>query len=113
MRVNLRKRGDVTILEIKGRIAGADSLALQGTLAGRIAATLGQAVKLLVKLEKIRMMDSTALSVLVAASRAIQQNGGQMALLNVGGIRNFIAQAKLMLVCALYESEDEAIASLQ
>lgn len=112
MLVNLCKKEGITILDIEGRVAGEDSLALRDIIDGRIAAAIGKKVKLILKLEKVRMIDGTGLGALVAACTAIKQRGGRIALLNAG-IKNLIVMTKLMMFFERYENEDEAIASFQ
>lgn len=114
MNVNIRKREDVAIVDVEGRIIGADSLALKHIIDEQISAAEAGQVKLLLNLEKVRMVDSSGLGVIVAAYTSVQRKGGRIALLHVSGnIRSLIVMAKLVTIFDRYDNEDEAIASFQ
>lgn len=114
MEIVVRKRDDVTILDIAGRIAGSDSLDLKRAIDAQIEIAAGNIAKIVLNLERVRIVDSFGLGVIVAAYTSIQRNGGRIALLNVGGnIKNLIVMAKLMTIFDRYDNEDEAVASFQ
>ena len=111
MLIRLRKREGITILEIEGKISGCNSLALKTLVHREIIAALGKASNLLLKLEKVRMVDSAGLAALTAVQRSINQMGGKVALLHPGSIRNLWVMTKLMLLFSVFKSENEAIDS--
>ncbi|MCZ6676435.1 MAG: STAS domain-containing protein [Candidatus Poribacteria bacterium] len=114
MNVDIRKREGVTVLDIEGRIIGSDSLALKHIIDEQINATEEGQVKILLNLEKVRMVDSSGLGVIVAAYTSVQRKGGRISLLHVGGnIKSLIVMAKLVTIFDRYEDENEAIASFQ
>ena len=114
MNVNIRKTEGVTILDIDGRIIGSDSLALKHIIDEQINAAEESNVKLLLNLEKVRMVDSSGLGVIVAAYTSVQRKGGRIALLKLSGnIKSLIVMAKLVTIFDRYENEEEAIASFQ
>ena len=114
MDISVRKRDDVTILDIGGRITGYDSLDLKHAIDEQIEIAVGNAAKIVLNLERVRIVDSFGLGVIVAAYTSIQRNGGRIVLLKVGGnIKNLIVMAKLVTIFDRYDNEDEAVASFQ
>ncbi len=112
MQVNLRHKGSVTILDLEGKIIGPDTLALKSIIEERIQAAEGGKLNLILNMERVQMMDSSGLGVLVAAYTSIQRNEGRVVLLNLGGnIRSLIVMAKLVTIFDRYDTEAEAIAS--
>ncbi len=118
MQVNLRHKGSITILDIDGRVIGADALALKDIIDQQIQVAdsgrePGEKLNMILNLERVQMMDSSGLGVLVAAHTAIRRNEGNIVLLNLGGnIRSLIVMAKLMTIFDCYDSEAEAIAGI-
>lgn len=112
MQVNLRHKGSVTILDIEGKIIGPDTLALKSIIEQQIQASEGGTLNLVLNMERVQMMDSSGLGVLVAAYTSIQRSEGRVVLLNLGGnIRSLIVMAKLITIFDRYDTEAEAIAS--
>lgn len=117
MQVNLRHKGSITILDIEGNIIGPDALALKEIIDQQIQVASeresGEKLNLILNLERVQMMDSSGLGVLVAAHTTIRRNEGSIVLLNLGGnIRSLIVMAKLMTIFDCYDSEAEAIAGI-
>lgn len=112
MQVNLRHKGSVTILDIEGKIIGPDTLALKNIIEEQVQVVEGGKLNLILNMERVQMMDSSGLGVLVAAYTAIQRNDGRVVLLKLGGnIRSLIVMAKLITIFDCYDTEAEAIAS--
>ena len=111
MNVNIRHRESVTIFDIESSIVDSDSLALKHIINEQLEAIDTGQVKFVLNLEKVRMIDSSGLSILVATFTSIQRKGGRIVLLH-GNIRSLIVMAKLVTIFDLYDNEDEAIASL-
>ena len=118
MQVNLRHKGSITILDIEGKVIGADALALKDIINQQIQIVdsegePGEKLNIILNLERVQMMDSSGLGVLVASHTAIRRNEGNIVLLNLGGnIRSLIVMAKLMTIFDCYDSEAEAIAGI-
>ena len=118
MQVNLRHKGSITILDIEGKIIGADALALKDIINQQIQIAdsdgeSGGKLNIILNLKRVQMMDSSALGVLVASHTTIQRNEGNIALLNLGGnVRSLIVMAKLMTIFDCYDTEAEAIAGI-
>ena len=115
MQVNVRHKGSITILDIEGKVIGADALALKEIIDQQIQITREEAenaekLNLILNLERVQMMDSSGLGVLVASYTAIRRYKGRVVLLNLGGnIRSLIVMAKLMTIFDCYDTEAEAI----
>lgn len=113
MRIQSRRRGDVMILDIQGRVVGDASLELRRSINGWIAEIPDdEKANVILNLSKVNMMDSSGLGVLVSSYTTVQKKGGRLALAGLGkGLQNLIAITKLTRVFDIYEDEDEAIAS--
>ena len=115
MQVNIRNKGSITILDIEGKIIGADALALKSIIDQQIQALSSEAehgenLNLILNMERVQMMDSTGLGILVATYTTIRRHDGRVVLLNLGGnIRSLIVMAKLMTIFDCYNTEAEAI----
>ncbi|MDE0683756.1 MAG: STAS domain-containing protein [Candidatus Poribacteria bacterium] len=115
MQVNVRNKGSITILDIEGKIIGPDALALKSIIDQQIQtlsseAEHGENLNLILNMERVQMMDSTGLGILVATYTTIRRNDGRVVLLNLGGnIRSLIVMAKLMTIFDCYNTEAEAI----
>ena len=118
MQVNLRHKGSITILDIAGRVIGTDALALKEIIDEQVqiaddSTEHGEHLNLILNLERVQMMDSSGLGVLVASYTSIQRHNGQVVLLNLGGnVKSLIVMAKLMTIFDCYDSEAEAIAGI-
>ncbi len=113
MRIQSRRRGDVMILDIQGRVVGDASLDLRRSINGWIAEIPDdEKANVILNLSKVNMMDSSGLGVLVSSYTTVQKKGGRLALAGLGkGLQNLIAITKLTRVFDIYEDEDAAIAS--
>ena len=70
MQVNLRHKGSITILDIEGKVIGADALALKDIINEQIQMVesqgeLGEKINIILNMERVQMMDSSGLGVLV------------------------------------------------
>ncbi len=112
MQINLRHKGSVTILDIEGNLVGPNTIALKNIIDDQIRSADGEPVYMILNMERVQMMDSSGLGVIVAAYASIQRNKGRVVLLNIGGnIRSLIIMAKLVTIFDRYDTEAEAIAS--
>ena len=113
MKVDGRTEGGVLILDVQGRIVGDASLDLRRSINGWMA-ELSEKDKpgVVLNLEKVSMMDSSGLGVLVSSYTSVQKKNGRLVLAGMGkGLQNLIAITKLTRVFDIYENEDEAIKS--
>ena len=115
MKITSRKRDDTMILDINGRVVGDASLDLRRSINGWLAEIPEEEKpKVILNLDKVSMMDSSGLGVLVSSYTSIQKRGGRLVLSGLGrGLQNLIAITKLTRVFDMYESEDEAMESFE
>jgi anti-sigma B factor antagonist len=112
MEFRTRQRDGVTIADLSGRLAvgGGDIVFREGT-----RALLDRGVRSLVlNLEGLDLMDSSGLGELVAARRAAQAVGTQIALVHVGKvIQQTMQGAGLLGAFPIYDDETRAVASFR
>lgn len=110
MTVTERSIGDVTVLDITGRVAVQDGAAQFGT---RVRHALHQGrIHVVLNLGAVPYIDSTALGELVRAYTIASQMGGNLKLLHVGGrVYDLLAVAKLRSIFAMFDDEVTALAS--
>lgn len=115
MKIARRKEDNVVILNVQGRVVGDAGLELRREINGWLAEEDEDAKpNIILNLSKVSMMDSSGLGVLVSSYTSVQKKGGKLILAGLGkGLQNLIAITKLTRVFDIYESEEEAIQSLQ
>ena len=114
MQINLRHNDNIIILDIEGNLVGPNTIALKKIIDDLVRDADGEPVYLVLNLERVQMMDSSGLGVIVAAYASIRRNVGRMVLLNIGGnIRSLIIMAKLVTIFDRYDTEAEALASFK
>jgi len=110
--MTLRERwiGDVTIIDVDGRITvqdGADNfrdVVRQLVRQGR--------VKLVLNFQNASYIDSTALGEIIRAYTSVTRKGGTLKLLNVTGrIHELLMITRLLTVFDLFDAEAEAVKS--
>jgi len=110
MPINERKRDDVTILDLKGKITiGAAEEALRDS----VHKVLGDgATKVLLNLKDVTTIDSSGVGELVSAYTSAMKRGAKIKLANLPPkINDILTITQLITVFDVYDSEDEAIAS--
>lgn len=112
LEIQERQAGDVTILDMNGRVAiGESSQALRRAI--RRLVEEGKK-KILLNLEKVGTMDSTGLGELIASYTTISRDGGQLKLLHLTGkLQDLLVITKLLTVFDVYESESDALSSFK
>ena len=114
MKINQRNKGNVIILDIEGNLVGPNTVELKNIIDDQIRTAEGEPVSMILNMERVQMMDSSGLGVIVAAYASIRRNDGRVVLLNIGGnIRSLIIMAKLVTIFDRYDTEAEALASFQ
>lgn len=115
MRISNRAEEGVMVLNIQGRIVGNASLDLRREINGWLAEIPEETKpKVVLNLSKVTMMDSSGLGVLVSSYTSVQKRDGGLVLAGLGkGLQNLVAITKLTRVFDIYETEEEAIQSLQ
>ncbi len=110
LNINERQAGDVTVLDMDGRITiGEGSVALRTAI--RRLLEEGKK-KILLNLGGVGYIDSSGIGELVSSFTAINKDGGQLKLLNLTQkLRDLLAITKLLTVFDTYDNEQEALNS--
>ncbi len=110
MRVNVRQREGVTILDLKGKITiGVGDVALRDAIHEALSAG---AKKILVNLGDVSTIDSSGVGELVSAYTTATNRGGKLKLLDLPPkVADILQITQLITVFDVYEDEDEALKS--
>jgi anti-sigma B factor antagonist len=102
------KSANITVLRIKGQfIGGEETDELRATLTSLSDIPSSSVI---VDMEHVSYLNSTALGVFISANNLFAKNGGKIALCSVGkSIENIFIITKLTLVFTIYNTLDEAI----
>ena len=112
LNINERQAGDVTVLDMSGKITiGEGSVSLRSA----IRRLLEEGKKrILLNLAQISYVDSSGIGELVSSYTAINKEGGQLKLLNLTQkIQDLLTITKLLTVFDVYDSEPEALNSFK
>ncbi|HSE19459.1 MAG TPA: STAS domain-containing protein [Pyrinomonadaceae bacterium] len=112
LNLNERQAGDVTVLDMSGKITiGEGSVALRTA----IRRLLEEGKKrILLNLAGVSYIDSSGIGELVSSYTAINKEGGQLKLLNLTQkIKDLLTITKLLTVFDVYENEAEALNSFK
>ena len=112
LNINERQAGDVTVLDMSGKITiGEGSVALRTA----IRRLLEEGKKrILLNLAGVGYIDSSGIGELVSSFTAINKEGGQLKLLNLTQkLQDLLTITKLLTVFDVYESEADALASFK
>lgn len=110
MRIETRTVGDVTILDLHGKITiGESSIELRQHVRDLLQA--GRK-KILLNLGDVSYVDSSGIGELVSAYTTLTNAGGQLKLLNLTKkLRELLAITKLLTVFETFDDEAKAVAS--
>ena len=110
MRVNVRQREGVTILDLKGKITiGVGDVALRDAIHQALDAG---ATKILVNLQDVSTIDSSGVGELVSAYTTATNRGGRLKLLNLPPkVADILQITQLITVFDVFDDEDEALRS--
>jgi anti-sigma B factor antagonist len=108
MRVNVRQREGVTILDLKGKITiGVGDVALRDAIHEALSAG---AKKILVNLQDVSTIDSSGVGELVSSYTTVTNRGGKLKLLNLPPkVADILQITQLITVFDVFEDEDEAL----
>ena len=112
LNISERQVGDVTILDMDGKITiGEGSVALRTAI--RRLLEEGKR-KILLNLAKVGYIDSSGIGELVSSYTAINKENGALKLLNLTQkLQDLLTITKLLTVFDVYESEEEAMNSFK
>lgn len=110
MRVNVRQREGVTILDLKGKITiGVGDVAMREAIHEALSAG---AKKMLVNLEDVSTIDSSGVGELVSSYTTVTNRGGKLKLLNLPPkVADILQITQLITVFDVFDEEDEAVRS--
>jgi anti-anti-sigma factor len=109
MHVEVRKSGDVVIVDLAGKLtAGLGDELLRDTVDELLQENWK---KILLNLSGVSFMDSAGVGELVAGLRKAKRQGADLKLLNAGEkVQSTLYIARLLPVFELYQDESEALA---
>jgi anti-sigma B factor antagonist len=113
LQVSIRKSGDVTILDLRGRatIDHGESELLGSHLEKLVA---NGARKLLLNLAELTQIDSSGLSVIVGTHVSLRRQGGDLRLLRPNGrVLDVLSVLHLLGTISSFEDEAQAVASFR
>jgi anti-sigma B factor antagonist len=109
LNISERQAGDVTILDLDGKVTiGEGSVALRTT----IRRLIGEGKKnILLNLGGVGYVDSSGIGELVSSFTSVQKEGGKLKMLNLTQkIQDLLAITKLLTVFDVFEDEGKALA---
>ncbi|HVR08598.1 MAG TPA: STAS domain-containing protein [Thermoanaerobaculia bacterium] len=110
MKVNVRQRDGVTILDLKGKITiGVGDVALRNAVQDAIN---GGATKVVINLKDVTTIDSSGVGELVSAYTTATNRGAKLSLANLPSkVSDILQITQLITVFDVFDSEDEAVRS--
>jgi anti-sigma B factor antagonist len=110
MQIDQRVVGDVTILDLKGKMTLGEGDEL---LKDKVHSLLNQGQKkILLNLEEVPYIDSAGLGEIVRAYTTVSRQGGKMKLVNVTKrIEDLLSITKLLTVFDTFDAEQDAVRS--
>jgi anti-anti-sigma factor len=108
MKVNVRQRDGVTILDLKGKITiGMGDVALRNAVQDAINSG---ATKVVINLKEVTTIDSSGVGELVSAFTTATNRGVKLSLANLPSkVSDILQITQLITVFDVFDSEDEAI----
>jgi anti-sigma B factor antagonist len=106
--INERQAGNVTILDLKGRVrVGGNAVALHRSIRSLI---VEKKIRILLNLAGVTFIDSCGLGELVASQVSVENKGGEIKLVGLAEpLRELLRATRLLTVFDAYENEAEAI----
>lgn len=110
MKVNVRQREGVTILDLKGKITiGTGDIALRNAVQDAVN---GGANKVVINLADVSTIDSSGVGELVSAYTTATNRGARLKLANLPPkITDVLTITQLITVFDVYDTEDDAVRS--
>jgi anti-sigma B factor antagonist len=112
MNVVERRLGNVTVLDLKGRLVFDEG---DTVVRDRINHLVDEGrVNILINLQDVTYVDSCGIGVLVAKYVSLRRKGGDLRFVNLTPrSRRLLEITKLMGIFRIFDSEDEAVASFR
>jgi len=110
LQITSRKSGDITILDLCGRITIGSSNDTLGSELRKLAEAAP--CKVLVNLGGVTQVDSSGISTIVRSFVTLERRGGQLKILKPGGhVREVLELTRLIRSIPTFDNEDSALAS--
>jgi anti-sigma B factor antagonist len=107
MKISNRQIGDVTILDVSGRVVAGEAAMLRESIRDLLA---GGEKDIVLNLAEAPYMDSAGIGELVSALVAVRRKSGSLALLNLSKrVHDVLGIVKLLTVFRIFGSEAEAL----
>ncbi len=98
---------NIPILRVKGKIIGNSAVSLKNEIDLQVEEAGAQVI---LDLTEVPLLDSSALSAIVATLQKLRQTDGKMVLLNPQkSVMNVLKVTRLHLVLEVYDDEDSAV----
>ena len=112
MKVEVRRIGDVVVLDLNGQLTlGDNSLQLKDKIN---SALLDGTRDILLNLGDVSYIDSGGLGQLIASFKGVKSENGRLKLFNLGKkSKELLAMTKLLMVFDTYDTDYEALSSFQ
>lgn len=110
MKIEKRKKGNVTILDLKGKILFGDGI---DELRGAIETVIKEKeVNVLLNFAEVPYLDSTGLGEVVRSYTTIRKEGGNVKIVNLTNkVQDLLSITKLITVFEAFNDEESAIKS--
>lgn len=110
MILNERKQNDIDIVELSGRFIMADTVEVRERLNVLISEGSG---KLIIDLEKVTFIDSSACAVLISAFKNMQIKSGRLVLVTSPVVQSLIELTRLHTIFEILPTVSGAITALE
>ncbi len=109
MHMESRDVGEVAVVDVIGRLTGADV----GALSGRVARLLAEGrMQLVLNLGQLSYMDSSGLGEVVSCYTKVQRAGGKIRIAETTHrIQDLLAITRLVTVFECFDTEEQAVLS--
>jgi anti-sigma B factor antagonist len=109
MKISNRQIGDVTILDVSGRVVAGEAAMLRESIRDLLA---DGEKDIVLNLAEAPYMDSAGIGELVSALVAVRRESGSLALMNLSRrVHDVLGIVKLLTVFQIFRSEAEALAN--
>jgi anti-sigma B factor antagonist len=110
MKIEKRKKGDVLILDLKGKILIGDGIDVLREAIN--AAVKEKETKVLLNFMEVPYLDSTGLGEVVRSYTSIKKEGGAIKIVNLTNkVKDLLSVTKLLTVFDTFEDEEKAVNS--
>jgi anti-sigma B factor antagonist len=110
MKINVRHKGDVTILDLQGKITiGVGDVAVRNAVQDAMS---NGATKLVINMKDVTTIDSSGVGELVSSYTTAINRGAKLKLENLPAkVSDILHITQLITVFDVYDTEDQAVAS--